>query len=108
MRRQSHSGEEAFPPGKNLQAETYFPGTGILLLFAASLSNSSGVNILLAVNVIPAVLPARGRVQGAVRAHWLWPLFVAMNAPIRAAIMDGIENTANTTTPSGKRLPGPW
>src|SRR6266542_3897217 len=45
--------------GKNLRVETYFPSTGMLLLFAASLSNSSGVNIRLAVNVIPPVLPAR-------------------------------------------------
>jgi hypothetical protein len=44
---------------KDLRVETYFPGTGMPLLFSATLSNSSGVNIRLAVNVIPAVLPAR-------------------------------------------------
>src|SRR5215470_5184118 len=30
------------------------------------------------------------------------------NAPILAVMMDGTESTPNTTTPSGKRLPGPW
>jgi len=31
-----------------------------------------------------------------------------MDAPIRAAMIDGTESTANTTIPSGNRFPGPF
>src|SRR4030095_14361069 len=34
-------------------------------------------------------------------------IFVAMNAPIRAAMIGGTESTPNTMTPRGNRLPGP-
>src|SRR4030095_3613474 len=34
-------------------------------------------------------------------------IFVAMNAPIRAAMIGGTESTPNTITPRGNRLPGP-
>jgi hypothetical protein len=32
----------------------------------------------------------------------------AMNAPIPAVMIDGIESTANATMPSGSRFPGPY
>lgn len=46
-------------------------------------------------------------VQRAINAHCVLPVFVAMNAPILAAMIGGIDSTPNTITPRGNRLPGP-
>jgi len=47
--------------------------------------------------------PYRCGCQGPLRlAH-----FLATEAPILAAMIDGTESTPNTTTPRGNRLPGP-
>jgi hypothetical protein len=42
-----------------------------------------------------------------VKTHRVLAVFVAMNAPIRAAMIGGTDSTPNTITPSGNRLPGP-
>lgn len=48
-----------------------------------------------------------GKFLLASKAQRVLAVFVAMNAPIRAAMIGGTDNTPNTITPRGNRLPGP-
>jgi hypothetical protein len=42
-----------------------------------------------------------------VKAHCVLAVFVAKNAPIRAAMIGGTDSIPNTMTPRGNRLPDP-